>query len=270
MVEIALRFWHKHSSVSVRTITISAESHVGQLREDNEDFFGVHEPVDEEDLRARGRLAVVCDGMGGGVCGLTASRLAVKIMIREYRDAPPEVSVEEALRRGLESANTEVFKAGIDNVRYRGMGTTATAIAVLEDEAYLAHVGDSRAYLVRDESISQITDDHTLVNKLLRSGAITEEQARDHPQSHVITRCIGGRPRVEVDIIGPLALQTGDRFVLCSDGLYGQVNDDAILYAVCTHPPREACQSLVEQANDSGGADNITVLILSVEEEESD
>lgn len=267
-VEIIGQFWHSQRAVSNRRITIRAESHVGQIRKGNEDSFGVWEPGDPGGLRTKGRLVTVCDGMGGGVCGLTASRLAVNIILTEYRRGNLELSVSESLKKVIESANQAVFKAGLDNDRYRGMGTTATAMVLLEEVAIVGHVGDSRAYLVRDGTISQITEDHTLVMRLVKTGRITAEQAKDHPQSHIITRCIGGKPRVEVDIIGPKEVRSGDRFVLCSDGLYGFLTDDDIFLAAMDLSPREACTTLVEQANAAGGGDNITVLIVSIDDED--
>ncbi len=240
-------------------------SDVGQVREENEDYFGYFEPEDDELFRRLGRLVIVADGMGGEKGGYTASRVAVDVIQETYFSCEPEVSVPEALRQALEEANRQVHQQGREP-EYRGMGTTAVVLALLEETAYIAHVGDSRAYLVRGGEISQLTDDHTMVNRLVKAGALTPEEAEDHPEANVITRSIGSKPSVEVEVGDPLPLERGDGFVLCSDGLYSLVDDEEIAGTVVNVPPIDACSALVALANQRGGHDNVTIQVVVIGE----
>ena len=245
-------------------IELGNASDVGQVRTENEDYFGYFEPDSDELYLRLGRLIVVADGMGGEVGGFTASRMAVDIINETYYGAAPELDVPEALRIALSQANRQVHQRGLDDTRFRGMGTTAVALALLENEAYVAHVGDSRGYLVREGVITQLTDDHTMVNRLVKAGTITKEEAEDHPDANVITRSIGSKAEVEVEVSGSLPVMEGDRYVLCSDGLYGLVEDQEISGTVSSVHPMDACSALVALANQRGGHDNVTVQTVLV------
>ncbi|MGA2134540.1 MAG: PP2C family serine/threonine-protein phosphatase [Bryobacteraceae bacterium] len=210
----------------------------------------------------KGLLAAVADGMGGHVAGAEASSMAIRILSEKYfaDSAPPQA----ALTRAFHAANAAIYKQSRDPGR-RGMGTTCTALAILGGQAYCAHVGDSRLYLVRDGEIHQLTEDHSKAMELARQGVITPEEARRHPERNIIFRAFGRDPDLAVAAwTDPLALRAGDCFVLSSDGLHDLVSDAAIREAVVRCNPRQACDDLVGQARAAGGFDNITVIVGQV------
>jgi len=224
-----------------------ARSDVGRGRPDNEDSV----LVDREH-----HLYAVADGMGGHRAGEVASATAVDALRSAYAGGRP-------LDQAVEAANAAVFAKAAADDALRGMGTTLTALAVEDGHtALLGHVGDSRAYLLRDGAVTQVTDDHSLVEQLVREGRLSPEEAQHHPQRAIITRALGVDAQVEVDVYR-LELQPGDRLLICSDGLTNMLSDDTIALTLRRHPdPQQAADTLVDMANQAGGDDNITVVVL--------
>jgi PPM family protein phosphatase len=224
-----------------------ARSDVGRGRPDNEDSL----LVDREH-----RLYAVADGMGGHRAGEVASATAIETLRSAYADGRP-------LDQAVEAANAAVFAKAARDAALQGMGTTLTAVAVADGHtALLGHVGDSRAYLMRDGAVTQVTDDHSLVEQLVREGRLSPEEAQHHPQRAIITRALGIDSEVEVDVYR-VDLQPGDRLLICSDGLTNMLSDDAIGLTLRRHAdPQQAADTLVDMANQAGGDDNITVVVL--------
>ncbi|HEY0606620.1 MAG TPA: PP2C family serine/threonine-protein phosphatase [Herpetosiphonaceae bacterium] len=234
----------------------AARTDVGKTRDHNEDSYGMEAGGERA---AAGALFVVCDGIGGYASGEVASDLAVKTIIERFYAAteqPPDV----ALSAAFEEANRVVFQEGGGK-----MGTTGVAALFRDDAVVLANAGDCRAYLIRDGKVRQITHDHSFVAEQVAAGMLTEEQARESSYRHIITRAIGHRSDLEVDVFREPLLQ-GDILVLCSDGLHSQVEPDEIALAVTKVPLDDACRALVKLANDRGGPDNITVIAVEVTE----
>jgi len=214
----------------------------------------------------RMRLLVVADGMGGHLGGEEASRIAVTSMEEVFDRGGDDP--EDLLRQALDRANAAVFEAAAHNPKLAGMGTTVVALLfVPERRVWVAHVGDSRAYRLRQGRFEQLTRDHSVVGSLQRMGHITEEEARVHPQRNEILRAVGTQERVEVEI-AHLGIQPGDRYLLCSDGLSGMVTDSEIARVLGQREPAAAVHELVRMANDEGGTDNITVQIAAVTEDQ--
>lgn len=231
-------------------------SHVGLVRRENEDNFLV-----AEDLG----LAVVADGMGGHRAGETASRLAVteiEACLRKMKDWL-RLDPAAALDKAVQTANKKIWETARADESKRGMGTTVTAALVVGEKLYVAHIGDSRAYLCRDHKIYQLTKDHSLVNELLEAGGITAEEAENHPHRHILTRALGTREEVKADI-GSWTYNAGDVLVLCTDGLFNLVKEDEILQVVEESSLAEAAPRLGELALQRGGYDNVTVLVCSL------
>ncbi len=226
----------------------------GRVRPANEDAYLVGESV-----------YAVADGMGGHLAGEVASATALEPVRaldgKVFADATDAV---KALREAVVAANDQVSQMAADEPSYRGMGTTLTATMLEGSRLHVAHVGDSRAYLLREGSFSQLTDDHTLVQHLVDEGQITQEEAATHPQRSIITRAIGVSTDVDVDSM-TLDLEAGDQVLLCSDGLTGVLDDTRIAEELDHGSDAEATlQRLIELANDGGGPDNITVVLLRV------
>jgi len=206
---------------------------------------------------------IVADGMGGHLAGEIASQLAVKT-IEDYLIAHLESDdVEDCIRSAISQANKDVYLKSLDNVDYRGMGTTCSMVVLKDKKIHIGHVGDSRIYFVNQSGIDQITTDHSLVESLVENGEITREEARHHPKRHVITRAIGTDPTVEVDY-AKFDADTILKIVICSDGLTEKVEDLEILKTINTHTIDESVNVLVELANDRGGSDNISVILISL------
>jgi len=240
-------------------------SDTGRKRDHNEDSFLIDEELN---------LFVVADGMGGHAGGGTASRLAVETIDTVVRRAArradnpfasraplPESRVPEVLREAVEEACANIYRTAQEDVRLSGMGPTTIALLVHNGTAFFAHVGDSRAYLIRGELVQQISEDHSLVNEQIKAGMLTPEEARHSRYKNIITRSVGFEQEVAVDVMG-LACEKGDTFVLCSDGMSNLVEDSEIL-ELGKNPTFEAIpQSLVDLANERGGDDNITVICV--------
>jgi protein phosphatase len=239
---------------------------VGRQRENNEDSWGYWEPESDEDFERKGRLAVIADGMGGYEGGLEASHLAVETVLDVY-DTAFRNDPQATLLEGFAVAHRRIQAYAKDHPEFQGMGTTCTALAVVAHRLYFAHVGDSRLYLVRVGEISRLTRDHTYVGRLVESGIVRAEDAETHPQRHILTAALGSGSDLTVDFPEQaLAVEPGDTFILCTDGLWGLVSDQEMLRAVQGQPPEAACRSLMAQALHSGGPDNITIQMLRVSE----
>ncbi|MBI1799899.1 MAG: Stp1/IreP family PP2C-type Ser/Thr phosphatase [Candidatus Eisenbacteria bacterium] len=242
------------------TLRIAAATDVGLRRDHNEDFHAFWSPADPTERERRGELMVVADGMGGSVAGEVASRAAVEAVVHHYRDRAEAPQL--ALQRALEAAHRTVYRMSRERPELAGMGTTCTAVAVRGTEVRIAHVGDSRAYLVRDERIRQLTADHSLVQQLVEQQLMTPEQARVDPRRNVLTRSMGVGEAVEVDAAELSGgLRTGDTLLLCSDGLHGLVHDDEMASHASQNDLDRACAELVSLARARGGHDNITVML---------
>lgn len=233
-------------------VRVGATTDVGVVREQNEDSYLVRAPI-----------FAVADGMGGHRGGEVASRLALETVDRMSRE-----DHEIDLRSAVRDANRVVLERASGDTALSGMGTTLTLLRVEGPRVRLAHVGDSRAYLLRDGELRQLTDDHTLVNRMVREGKLTEEEARIHPHRSILTRALGVDGDIEIDVF-TVELDPGDRILLCSDGLTTIVGDEEIRAVLTSRAdPQEACDELVTAANRGGGPDNITVVVLDIEEGE--
>ncbi|MDQ3304972.1 MAG: Stp1/IreP family PP2C-type Ser/Thr phosphatase [Actinomycetota bacterium] len=234
------------------SLRAGAATDTGQVRANNQDAILVAEP-----------LFAVADGMGGHAAGEIASQVAVESL--EVDD----VSSVEALARAVRQANRAVWERAAGEPELRGMGTTMCVVALVDDgqadeRIIVANVGDSRVYQFHDGDITQITDDHSLVEDLVREGRLSHEEARTHPQRNILTRVLGNEPDVEVDT-WEIIPQRGDRYLLCSDGLFNEVDDDRIA-AVLRRlaDPEDAAHELVDMANQHGGRDNVSVVVVDV------
>jgi serine/threonine protein phosphatase PrpC len=249
-------------------VVASLLSDVGCVRELNEDSGACIQPDNPELRASKGSLILVADGMGGHSAGEVASRLAVDIITRIYYEDAGDP--QSALKKAFREANREIHKAAEKDESKTGMGTTCTALVLQNGTAISAHVGDSRLYLVRRQAIYLMTEDHSAVMEMVKAGLITIEQARHHPDKNVILRALGSHPEVEVfSWNAPLPVRGGDRFVLCSDGLYDLVEDDEIKERVAERHPHSACETLIGLARERGGYDNITVGVIAVESEKA-
>jgi serine/threonine protein phosphatase PrpC len=244
-------------------VQASLQTDVGCHREVNEDCGRFIQPGDSELLESKGVLLIVADGMGGHSAGEVASNLAVNWISRAYYDDSREP--QAALTDAVQQANRTIFETAQGDENLRGMGTTCTALVLQNGSAIAAHVGDSRLYLVRDEAIYLMTEDHSAVMEMVKRGLISLEAARHHPDKNIILRALGSQPEVEVSTWEqPFPVREGDAFLLCSDGLYDLVEDDEIRQTVLSGSPLSACEKLIALAKSRGGHDNITVGIVSL------
>lgn len=247
-------------------LEVASLTDAGQVRPNNEDAFGHFEPESEDQRREMGWLFVVADGMGGHRGGEIASNLAVKTIQSSYYADDGEDRTA-ALKAAVEEANRLILRESANDPSLAGMGTTCTAMAVHDGFAYFVHIGDSRAYVLREGEMVQLTQDHSLVGEMVRSGILSDEDARNHPKRNVITRSLGIQETVSADTpFSPFKLELNDEFVLCSDGLTSVVADEEIGGVLVANDPDVSCQKLVEMANQRGGKDNVTVLVVRVAE----
>ena len=237
---------------------VYAQTDIGPVRELNEDSY--YAPAEGENF------CCVADGMGGHQAGEVASALAVELFAARMREI--NFKPHDRLRRAVNAANLAIYDKARENPAMAGMGTTITALLIENGEAHIAHVGDSRCYLLRNKALMQVTSDHTLVEELLLKGAITLQEAKNHPNRNVITRALGTELSVKTDILR-IRTQPGDLFLLCSDGLSGYVELRDMQEILNSRMKREnKVSALVEQAIDGGGHDNITVLLVTDEEDQ--
>jgi PPM family protein phosphatase len=269
---------------SATHLTFCAATDIGRVRQGNEDNFlildlttetswaGIAEEATGEQalsLGSQGAVFAVSDGMGGALAGEVASRMAVEI-VRELmprlrnHDEYRQLSLHEQLRVAIEQANAAIHIESIINADCRGMGATFTAVALADDHACFAQVGDSRAHLIRQGQITRITKDQSVVQQLIDLGQITEEQAATHPRRNYILQALGATHEIDV-VISYLSLRAGDLLLLCSDGLSGKMTADEMAQIVAEAADfNEACAQLIALANERGGEDNITVLLVQV------
>lgn len=249
-------------SLLMFNLTIAQQTDIGRTRQSNEDSMLSFVPEDSQILARKGALFVVSDGLGGHSSGDVASAMAAQV-IRDsyYQDADEDIAA--SLQRAIKQANGAIVERAAQNEAWSGMGTTVVAAVLRDDTLYAANVGDSRVYIVRGDTIRQITEDHSWVAQQIRAGQMTPEEARDHPKRNVIYRCLGEDKDVEVDLFTE-QVQDGDLLVLCTDGLSGQVSDDELLAMVRQYQPQESVQRLIARANENGGPDNITAIVVQV------
>ncbi len=234
-------------------------SDIGMRRKNNEDSFRIGQLEDGV------VWAVVCDGMGGASAGQVASLLAADMVSSKiekcYNKLMTEKSIENLLLSAITAANLIVFDKSREDESLYGMGTTIVACIIKENYACIAHVGDSRAYLIHNDEISQITKDHSLVQEMLDNGQITEEEFKNHPNKNIITRALGVREKIEIDFNNRL-LENNDAIILCTDGLSGCVSDEEILETYTKNEFETVADKLISQANSNGGPDNITAVAI--------
>jgi protein phosphatase len=237
---------------------------VGLLRANNEDSFLYWEPESEDEFRRKGRLAIVADGMGGYEGGLEASRLAVET-VRFIYDHDFSGDPQATLTAGLLAAHNAIQRYAFEHPQFNGMGTTCTALAIVDGQLSFAHIGDSRLYLIRGDSTTRLTRDHSYVGRLVENGIVRSEDAESHPQRHILTAALGSGRELTPDIPEhPIPLQDGDLLILCTDGLWSVIGEQQLSLIAHANPPAQACRKLVEAALDRGAPDNVTVIILRV------
>lgn len=241
-------------------------SDLGNIRTNNEDMGMFFKVADENIIRDKGYLLMVADGMGGHQAGEVASGMAADIISREYFKQP-NGNVEKNLLKVFTLANKNIFEKASSYKSYNGMGTTCTVLVVLDQAIYYAHVGDSRAYLQKGNSIIQITQDHTYVQELVNSGDITAEEAAVHPKRNILTNAMGTKVDTRIDTGKfKLIFENNDRLLLCSDGLYDYLNDEELKEILCKNTIQHAAENMVQEAKMRGGHDNITVVIAERKE----
>jgi serine/threonine protein phosphatase PrpC len=229
----------------------AAATHIGRVREGNEDAYLVEDP-----------LYAVADGMGGHRAGEVASRLALETIQTLFRQGTGDLDEQ------VQEANRAIFEQSMNDRRVAGMGTTLTAALAEGERVRLAHVGDSRAYLLRQGELQLLTEDHTLVRRMVAEGEISEDEAESHPQRSVLTRALGVDMWVDIDDL-VVEVEQGDRLLLCTDGLTAMMGNERIRQVLAGQPdPQAAADALVDAANEAGGVDNITVVVLDLAEEE--
>jgi serine/threonine protein phosphatase PrpC len=242
------------------SLRIGAGAHRGLVREENQDRISR--------IQSQfGELFIVADGMGGHEGGSTAAQMLIDGLAEHLRALPPETPPDEALRQTAQHANTDIYRRSRDDRRLAKMGATGVLALVQGHRAWIAHAGDSRAYLWRNGRLERLTRDHTLVQRMVDHQILDEEEARHHPDANVVTRGFGQSPEVELEVASPLELQEGDRLLLCSDGLSGYVDDDAIAQALAAGGEAQAiADALIALALRAGGEDNVSLQVVAVQD----
>ena len=234
---------------------------VGLVRKANEDYIG---SLTNEQTNGNGDIFVVCDGMGGHVGGATASKKAVECILEYFKNETHSNPIL-ALEKAISFAKEQIYVLSQDNLELKGMGTTCTALLQRDDNVYIAHVGDSRIYLNTDNKLYRVTKDHSFVQKLVDAGQLSDSEMETHPRKNELTRALGISIEVEVEVSEkPLIVKNGDKFLMCSDGLCGLVNDPTISNAINKEKGFDAVEELIQLALNAGGNDNISVDIIEV------
>jgi len=252
------------AELRVRTaVSIGAKTDLGRVRENNEDKYEFYVPDDDARLAAKGLVFVVCDGMGGHEAGQIASELALKTFIDVYLNHPAS-DTELALRTAVGAANRFVLDVARAVPSRRGMGTTLSALVLLQDQGFIAQVGDSRVYRLREQALEQLTRDHTWVEDMVLLGSMSREEAENHPNRHMLTRAIGTEGDAEPDVF-TFSLREGDVYMICSDGLTNHVDDTEIGRILNSGGPSDAAWKLVGAALVGGGSDNTTCIVVRLD-----
>lgn len=246
---------------------------IGQRRENNQDDFYIKK-IDD-----RVCFAIVCDGMGGQNGGQLASKIACETIVAHLLELGdelktqkenPDESVEDIksmMIRGMSKANMAVHEASLVDDAYKGMGTTAILVVVIDDLAYVTHIGDSRVYILNDKKLSQVTRDHSVVQELVDQGELTKEEALTHPNKNMITRAVGVNLLVDIDYL-KIPFEDGSKLLICTDGLTNMVQDFVIENVIMKHNAEESSKQLVELANKAGGYDNVTVVVINANKDD--
>lgn len=240
---------------------VSARCHQGKKRPYNEDSVTYFEPDSREDIQKSGHIYVVADGVGRSSKGDLASQYAAKKLLYEYY-RQPDIPVEERLAAIIRKAGNDINRYAEESNVFRRMATTLVAAVVKGNSLTVANVGDSRAYLIRDGIAQQLTEDHSLVAEMLRNGTLTPEEAERSSLKNRITRSLGGKRDVKVDVFSNFILQPGDKLLLCSDGLTRYTTEGDLVSLTEEGSPEEITQRLVEYANRHGGEDNISAVLV--------
>lgn len=244
-------------------VSVAAKTDLGRVRENNEDKHEFFFPDTDSQLALKGGVFIVCDGMGGHEAGQIASELATKTFLDVYLNHP-SVDTETALRASVLAANRFVMDVARAVQSRKGMGTTLSALVLLQDTGYIAQVGDSRIYRLREGAIEQLTVDHTWVEDMVRGGVMSRETAETHPNRHMLTRAIGAENGGDADIF-TFSLRERDVYMICSDGLTNHVGDDELARILDENGPSEAAWKLVGAALVGGGSDNTTCIVVRVD-----
>lgn len=242
-------------------IKASLLTDIGQKRDTNQDFVADWQPSTPEEEKQHGWLFLVADGVGGADAGDVASRYASERTIQHYLDNGENAHWGQRLVEAMHSANSDLRKYVAEYAENSRMATTMVAAVIQESHAYISNVGDSRGYIWQDGLFSQITKDQSLVAKLVEEGAISQEEAKEHPHGNIILSSLGSEVHPQIDLFD-LKLQSGDILLLCSDGLTKYLEDDEIAHIIRSASPEEAGRKLIRIANERGGADNISVGII--------
>lgn len=234
---------------------------VGRRRENNQDQLLVDEQRD---------VYAIADGMGGHAAGEVASSIAIEALAETISETTEEAA-NQVLVDAFQEGNRRICESVLARGEWRGMGTTIVALVRRDDKVIIGHVGDSRSYVLRNGELVQLTDDHSWVAEQVRMGLLTDEEAHKHPMRNIVTRAMGNRLELEVDV-SEQPIQPGDVFLLCSDGLNSMLGDELIGEILAAHrdDPVQACRALIDSANEHGGDDNITVIVLSISTSDSD
>ncbi len=251
--------WHSN-------LAVTSLSDVGMRRAINQDSLAVVEATDPSNWSARGHLFIVADGMGAHVAGELASKLAVDHIPHLFYKLA-QLPAPQALHQAIFEANRIIHGRGQADSEFHGMGTTCSSLLLLPQGAVCGHVGDSRVYRLRQQTLEQLSADHSLVWEMMAAGQLADDEVPSYVPKNVITRSLGPNPEVQVDIEGPFPVEVGDVYLLCSDGLTGPVSNEEIGVLLDCLPVDEAAQTLIDLANLRGGPDNITAVIVRVQEE---
>lgn len=239
---------------------IGVKTDVGRIRDNNQDSYYISPERDYP-------LFIIADGMGGHKAGEIASKMAIDIISNNLKDGLTDRIVEDKdikdkIENSIYEANDKIYKKSMKDEKFSGMGTTVTLAYAINKKIFIGHAGDSRAYLLKDGMLSQITADHSLVEELIKNGSITKEEAKRHPQRNIITRAVGTSNNIKADLVVELQHED-DILLLCTDGLTNMLDDDEIKNSLLINEDiQKACEELVKLANDKGGFDNITVLAV--------
>jgi PPM family protein phosphatase len=244
-------------------VAASAVTDTGMVRSENEDSVSFTRPPDPRLSVSHGALAIVADGMGGCIGGEIASKCACRSIEQAYFENDPPARA--ALLAAVESANQQIYGEALERPELRGMGTTCVALALIGDRAFMAYVGDSRLYLLRESHLYCMTEDHSVVFELVNQGLLTRQQAREHPDRNVLSRALGSKPQVQISAWDePFMTRAGDRFLLCSDGLHDVLSDGELSTRLGQGDVNEASALLVTAANERGGPDNISAVVVEI------